>query len=90
MKKTIRIEAVKKNYTQHLNRVKGQVEGINNLIENDTYCLDIINQISAIRGSLLSISKKLVNEHIDGCVRNGHNQENSLNEIKELIDKLSK
>ncbi|QEH61383.1 copper-sensing transcriptional repressor [Spiroplasma chinense] len=90
MKKTIRQEEVKKTYTQHLNRVKGQVEGVVNLIANDAYCLDVINQINAIRGSLLSVSKKLVNEHIDGCVKNGHNSEEHLEEIKDLIDKLSK
>ncbi|WP_338971217.1 metal-sensing transcriptional repressor [Spiroplasma endosymbiont of Panorpa germanica] len=91
MKTTIRDEALQKSYHQHLNRIKGQIEGIGNQITNNEYCVDIINQISAIRGSLLSISKKLVNEHIQGCiVGDNQNHETAFKEINNLIDRIAK
>ncbi|AXK51239.1 metal-sensitive transcriptional regulator [Spiroplasma alleghenense] len=90
-KHTIRNEELQKNYQQHLNRIKGQIEGVINQINNNEYCVEIINQISAIRGSLLSVSKKLVNEHIQGCViSDNQNHEEAFKEINNLIDRIAK
>ncbi|ATG97241.1 metal-sensitive transcriptional regulator [Mesoplasma lactucae] len=90
MKKTHRDEETIKLYTNHLNRIKGQIDGIIKMVNDDVYCLDIVNQINAIRGSLLSMDKKLVNEHIDHCVRHSSDLDESLDEIKTLIDKIAK
>ncbi|AHI53952.1 hypothetical protein SSABA_v1c05480 [Spiroplasma sabaudiense Ar-1343] len=91
MKSTVRSEETKKTYQQHLNRIRGQIDGVINQITSDQYCVDIINQISAIRGSLLSVSKKLVNEHIQGCVINDQSdKQDTLKEISDLIDRISK
>lgn len=90
MKMTKRDDKTIKSYTNHLNRIKGQIDGVINAINNDVYCLDVVNQINAIRGSLLSINKKLINEHIEGCVMHSDNMEESLIEIEDLIDKLAK
>lgn len=48
-------------------RAKGQVEGIERMIEADRYCADIITQITAARASLQAVAKALLKSHMDAC-----------------------
>ncbi|MCM3005582.1 metal-sensitive transcriptional regulator [Priestia koreensis] len=59
---------VKKNLMSRLNRIEGQIRGIKGLIEKDTYCDDIITQISAVQSALNSTSKILLEGHLKHCV----------------------
>ena len=61
---------VKKNLANRLNRIEGQIRGIKGLIERDTYCDDVITQISAIQSALNSVGKILLEGHLKGCVVN--------------------
>ncbi|MCJ8007663.1 metal-sensitive transcriptional regulator [Lederbergia wuyishanensis] len=61
-------EEVKKNLVTRLNRVEGQIRGIKRLIENDTYCDDVITQISATQAALNSVAKILLEGHMKNCV----------------------
>ncbi|KHD84857.1 CsoR family transcriptional regulator [Heyndrickxia ginsengihumi] len=61
-------EKVKKNLVTRLNRIEGQIRGIKGLIEKDTYCDDVINQISATQSALNSVAKILLEGHLKGCV----------------------
>lgn len=61
-------EQVKKNLISRLNRIEGQVRGVKGLIEKDTYCDDVITQISAIQSALNSVSKILLEGHLKNCV----------------------
>ena len=54
-----------------LNRIEGQVRGIKNMLENDEYCVDILNQISATRAALGSLASILLEDHIQTCVAEG-------------------
>ncbi len=54
-----------------LNRIEGQVRGIKNMLENDEYCVDILNQISASRAALGSLASILLEDHIQTCVAEG-------------------
>ena len=56
MKKTIREEGLKKNLTNRLNRIEGQIRGINKMVEDDIYCNDILIQIKAVNSALLILS----------------------------------
>jgi CsoR family transcriptional regulator, copper-sensing transcriptional repressor len=58
----------KKNLVTRLNRIEGQIRGVKGLIEKDTYCDDVINQISAIQSALNSVSKLLLEGHLKTCV----------------------
>ncbi|MBM7051720.1 metal-sensitive transcriptional regulator [Rothia sp. ZJ1223] len=51
-----------------LRRVEGQVRGIQRMIENDTYCIDILTQVAAINKALHAVSTNLLEEHIRHCV----------------------
>jgi len=51
-----------------LKRVAGQVSGIQKMVEDDRYCVDVLMQISAARAALAKVSKMLLESHIQTCV----------------------
>ncbi len=59
---------VQKSMIDRLNRIEGQIRGIKKMIENETYCDDVINQIEASRSALKSIEMILLESHITTCV----------------------
>ncbi|MFC3882173.1 metal-sensitive transcriptional regulator [Bacillus songklensis] len=61
-------EKTKKNLVTRLNRIEGQIRGVKGLIERDTYCDDVITQISAIQSALNSVAKILFEGHLKSCV----------------------
>jgi DNA-binding FrmR family transcriptional regulator len=65
----------KDDYLRRLKRVEGQVRGIERMIEEDTYCIDVLTQISAATSALRSISLGLLDEHVRHCVANAKDEE---------------
>ena len=57
-----------KSIVDRLNRIEGQIRGIKSMIEKETYCDDIINQIEASRSALHSVQIILLESHIKNCV----------------------
>jgi DNA-binding FrmR family transcriptional regulator len=57
-----------------VNRIAGQVGGIQRMIDEDKYCVDILNQISAVRSALDSLGIELLTDHLETCVI-GHGTE---------------
>ena len=51
-----------------LRRIEGQVRGVQGMIENRKYCVDILTQIHAIRGALSRVEEKILEKHFQGCV----------------------
>lgn len=51
-----------------LNRIEGQVRGIKRMIEEDTYCDDVLNQIAAVQSALNSVGRLLLESHMKSCV----------------------
>ena len=82
----------KKAMIHRLNRVEGQVRGVRNMLENDAYCIDIINQTAAIRSALNSFSALLLERHIQSCVSRGigAGDEEVLAELSNTIKKMIK
>ena len=58
----------KDDYRKRLRRIEGQVRGLQRMIEEDTYCIDILQQIAAVTGALQNVSVGLLDEHIAHCV----------------------
>jgi DNA-binding FrmR family transcriptional regulator len=59
----------KDDYLKRLRRIEGQVRGLQRLVEEDTYCIDILTQISAATKALESVAVGLLDEHMRHCVR---------------------
>ncbi|MCP2257773.1 DNA-binding transcriptional regulator, FrmR family [Streptoalloteichus tenebrarius] len=58
----------KDDYLKRLRRIEGQVRGLQRMIENDEYCIDVLTQISAATKALQAVSLGLVDEHLRHCV----------------------
>ena len=85
-------EKVKKDLSNRLNRIEGQIRGIKGMIEKDVYCDDIITQLSATQSALNSVGKILLEGHLKGCVvdRLSEGDEEVLDELLVTIQKLMK
>ena len=57
------------DYLRRLRRIEGQVRGLQRLIAEDTYCIDVLTQISSVTKSLQSVGLGLLDEHLRHCVR---------------------
>ncbi|SFN70010.1 DNA-binding transcriptional regulator, FrmR family [Formivibrio citricus] len=55
--------------TKRLNRIEGQVRGINRMVEEDRYCIDILTQVAAAKSALDAIALQLLESHAHGCVK---------------------
>ncbi|MFJ7736549.1 metal-sensing transcriptional repressor [Lysinibacillus sp. NPDC097287] len=85
-------EKVKKDLSNRLNRIEGQIRGIKGMIEKDVYCDDVITQLSATQSALNSVAKILLEGHLKGCVvdRLSEGDEEVLDELLVTIQKLMK
>jgi DNA-binding FrmR family transcriptional regulator len=63
-------EAKKKLQTR-VSRIVGQVTGVQRMVEEDRYCVDILNQIAAVRSALDALGIELLSKHLESCVM-GH------------------
>lgn len=68
VKKTKRSENEKKLMINRLNRIEGQIRGIKRMIEEDSYCNDVLIQLSAIQNSVKSLSNHVLENHLYNCV----------------------
>jgi len=58
----------KAGLTKRLHRIEGQVRGIERMVDDDRYCIDILTQISAVNTALESLAFKLLDDHVNHCV----------------------
>lgn len=82
------------NITQ-IHRAKGQVEGIERMIVDDRYCVEIITQITAARASLLVVAKSLLSAHLRACHEmakdnGGTETDNMYQELVDIVGRMSK
>ncbi len=56
-------------YLARLRRIEGQVRGLQRLVDEDTYCIDILTQVSAVNKALQGVAVGLVQDHLGHCVR---------------------
>ena len=61
-------EMNKADYIARLKRIEGQMRGLQRMIDEDVYCIDVLNQVSAATKALQSVAMGLVDEHIRHCV----------------------
>ncbi|WP_432548612.1 metal-sensitive transcriptional regulator [Kineococcus sp. SYSU DK004] len=83
----------KDEHLQRLRRIEGQVRGLQRMVEEDKYCIDVLTQVSAVTRALQSFSLGLLDEHLAGCVvdaaaRGGPEAEAKVREASEAIARL--
>ena len=77
---------------QRLSRIEGQVRGLQEMLQKDAYCPDILIQVSAVGAALNSFSKELLATHIRTCVADGIRQgdDEVIDELVTTLQKLMK
>jgi len=89
-KATHREEYLAKTLISRLNRIEGQVRGIKGMIERDSYCDDVLNQISAARSALNAVGRLVLENHMRQCfvdkIRNGEDE--IIDELMTTIEKI--
>ncbi|MBZ4643622.1 MAG: hypothetical protein JG767_1231 [Deferribacteraceae bacterium] len=83
-------EDKKKSILIRLAKIEGQVRGISNMVNEDKYCIDIINQINATKRALDKVAMIILKNHVNSCVTNAIKRDNSEPIIDELIDVIDK
>ena len=73
----------------HLKKIEGQVRGIQHMIAEDRYCIDILIQVQAARAALTRVGLTILEDHAKGCVVNAVQQGDAAS-IDELIDAVKK
>lgn len=75
---------------KRLKRIEGQVKGIQKMVEDDRYCVDILTQISAIRSAINKVGTIILENHMKGCVAESIKDGNSDEMINELMSTINK
>ncbi|NUT91650.1 MAG: metal-sensitive transcriptional regulator [Saccharothrix sp.] len=83
----------KDDYLKRLRRVEGQVRGLQRMVENDEYCIDVLTQIAAATKALQAVSLGLIDEHLKHCVaealaEGGENADAKVREASDAIARL--
>lgn len=73
-----------------LKRVEGQIRGIARMVEEDKYCVDILNQVAAARAALGQIGLMLLETHARGCVVRGIKNEDEEATVTELMEVIKR
>lgn len=82
-------ETNKAKVIRRLKLLEGQVRGLQKMVENDTYCIDVITQTSAVKQGLSNVEDMLLENHLGHCVFN-QIQSGETNKAKEEIIKVYK
>lgn len=75
-----------------LNRIAGQVAGLQKMVEEDRYCVDILTQIAAVRSAVDALGRELLTSHVETCIArhdDGAHAETRGHTTDELLQELS-
>ncbi len=89
IKKTYREEKTKQNLIHRINRISGQMSGVKKMIEDDSYCKDVLVQLSAIENSVRSLSNQLLENHLYSCITRDL-KDGKIETIDEVVDLFKK
>ncbi|GAA3603525.1 metal-sensitive transcriptional regulator [Marihabitans asiaticum] len=82
----------KEAYLKRLARIEGQVRGIARMVEEDTYCIDVLTQVSAVTKALQAVSLGLLEDHVGHCVLDAarESDEAAADKVREASDAIAR
>jgi CsoR family transcriptional regulator, copper-sensing transcriptional repressor len=82
----------KDDYLQRLRRVEGQVRGLQRMVEEDKYCIDILTQVSAVTRALESVALGLLEDHLGHCVAQAISEggDGAAEKVREASDAIAR
>lgn len=82
-------EVQKADALSRLRSVRGHVDGVIKMIEADTYCVDVVKQISAMRAALDRVARIEIRNHVERCVLEARDAASKKRAIDDLLDALN-
>lgn len=83
-----RTDEERKPVLQRLNRIEGQVRGVRQMIEEDRYCLDEVQQINAITAAMREVALSVISDHLNASVRFAVDNQDGEAAIEEMLKVL--
>jgi DNA-binding FrmR family transcriptional regulator len=82
--------ATKDQLLKRLHRIEGQVRGIEGMVEDDRYCIDVVTQISAVQAALDKVALGLLDDHARHCVMGaeGDDQADKTDELMAVVGRM--
>lgn len=80
----------KEDLIRRLKKVEGQVKGLQRMVENDKYCVDVMIQVSAVRAAVNKVGAMIFEYHSRGCLKKAIEEKDEDAAIDELIGVLTK
>lgn len=90
MKQQHRYAQNKEALLDRMKRIEGQARGIQRMIDEDRYCIDIVQQLAALTSASDEVSLLILQDHIRGCVSEALKSEHGEQHVAELMDTLRK
>ena len=81
---------VKGNSLLRLRKIEGQIKGITKMVDEEKYCVDIINQITAAQRALDQVALSIMKRHIESCVSSAVKEGQGSGKIDELMETINK
>lgn len=75
----------KKGLQDRLRRIEGQVRGLQRMIEEDTYCIDVLTQVNSVTAALKAVGMGLLDDHVRHCVKESIEHGNGDEKVEELM-----
>lgn len=72
-----------------LSRIEGQVRGVSRMVQDDTYCIDVLTQINAVKAAIDQVGFLLLEDHIKGCVTSAVRQ-GDRSKVDELVSAVQR
>lgn len=73
-----------------LRRIAGQVRGLEKMIDDDRYCIDVLTQVSAVKAALESVALLLLEDHVDHCVADAIRAGDGTEKVQELTSAIER
>jgi DNA-binding FrmR family transcriptional regulator len=79
-----------------LKKIEGQIRGVQRMIEDKRYCIDILTQLASISGALKRVEENILERHLKGCVQNSlykgnkDDRERKIEEVVQILQKFRK
>ncbi len=84
----------KKQILVRLRRMEGQLKGIQKMVEEDRYCVDVLNQLSSIIAATQKVATIIMKDHVKGCVRDAltrnENSDEYINELVSVVERFAR
>jgi DNA-binding FrmR family transcriptional regulator len=75
----------KKDLLDRLRRIEGQTRGLQRMVEEDQYCIDILTQVNSVLAALKGVGMGLLDDHVRHCVRESIEQGTGDEKVEELM-----